>query len=195
MNIKGPGESSLLLLKVIKRLDQLEISYAIIGAFAASFYGVVRASVDVDALISIEKHERKLTELLDLLTEDGFVATVRRGNFEDPIDSVINIQDQFKNRVDLLTGIKGINTEVFNRTIKTSFNGVEIKIIGVEDFIAMKIFAGSPKDIQDALNALKISAQKTDIKLLKQLTLRFGKASFNKLENILKNNQDPTNDP
>jgi len=55
MNIKGPGESSLLLLKVIKGLCKENISYVIVGAFAASFYGIVRASLDADAVISVGK--------------------------------------------------------------------------------------------------------------------------------------------
>ena len=46
MKINGPGESSLLLLKVIKVLEKFKIPYAIVGAFAVSFYGLVRASLD-----------------------------------------------------------------------------------------------------------------------------------------------------
>ncbi len=51
MKANKPGQSTLLLLEVIKILEQFEIPYAIIGAFAASFYGVVRASLDADAVI------------------------------------------------------------------------------------------------------------------------------------------------
>jgi hypothetical protein len=46
MRIIGAGQSSLLLLKVIKHLNVSQISDAIVGAFAVSFYGVVRASMD-----------------------------------------------------------------------------------------------------------------------------------------------------
>ena len=42
MKISGPGESSLLLLKIVKLLNKLNIPYAVVGAFAASFYGLVR---------------------------------------------------------------------------------------------------------------------------------------------------------
>ena len=48
MKINGPGESSLLLLKVIKVLEKIKIPYAIVGAFAVSFYGLVR-------LVNMEK--------------------------------------------------------------------------------------------------------------------------------------------
>ena len=59
MKINGPGESPLLLLNVIKLLDKFDIPYAIVGAFAASFYGLVRASLDADAVISVEKKKKK----------------------------------------------------------------------------------------------------------------------------------------
>ena len=49
MKINGPGESTILLLKIIKLLNKLNFPYAVIGAFAASFYGHVRASLDADA--------------------------------------------------------------------------------------------------------------------------------------------------
>jgi len=186
MKINGPGESSLLLLKVIKRLDQLKIPYAVVGAFAASFYGIVRASLDADAVISVKGHEEKLSRLLDILKKDGYKTVLRRGNREDPIRSVINIVDRFQNRVDLLIGLRGMDTDVFQRVVKTSFLKKKIRIIGVEDFIAMKIFAGNPKDFMDAAGAFKVSRQKIDLNLLKKLTRRYGTKELAQLKKLLK---------
>ena len=184
MKINGPGESSLLLLKVIKRLDQLKIPYAVIGAFAASFHGFVRASLDADAVISVEGHEKKLDELAASLKKDGFKIELRRGDAQDPIRSVVHIEDKFQNRVDLLTGIRGMNEDVFDRAVTASFVGAPIKIIGVEDFIAMKVFAGSPGDIQDVVGVLKAGAGKINLPLTRQLTLRYGKKELERLEKI-----------
>ncbi len=72
MKAIGPGESSLLFLDVIKVLDKCKVPYAIIGAFAASFYGLVRASLDVDAVISVEGNENKLRKLLSSLEDKKF---------------------------------------------------------------------------------------------------------------------------
>lgn len=185
MNINGPGESSLLLLKVIKKLNQHNIPYAIIGAFAASFYGQVRASLDADALISVEGRKENLDQLLISLKKGGFKVALRHGDSQDPIRSVVNIEDKFQNRVDLLTGIRGVAEDVFKRVLKASFMGSRVTMIGIEDFIAMKIFAGSPKDIHDVIGVLKVSAKKIDLKLLRQLALRFGKIERDKLEKIL----------
>ena len=89
MKIKGPGESSLLLLKVIKILEKCRIPYVIVGAFAASFYGVVRASLDVDAVISVDKNNEKQNLLPALLKKIGLKVTLRRGDHKDPVLGVL----------------------------------------------------------------------------------------------------------
>lgn len=186
MKISGSGQSSLLLLKVIKLLNKWRVPYAIIGAFAASFYGVVRASLDADAVISLGDDEEKLTPFLATLKKAGFKTVLRRGDSRDPIHCVINIEDKFKNRVDLLIGIRGMMEDVFGRARTASFLRAKVRIIGIEDFIAMKIFAGGAKDIEDVLGMLQVSAGKFDLPLLKRLTLHYGKKELKKLEEILR---------
>ena len=186
MKIRGPGESPILLLKIIKLLNKLRIPYAIVGAFAASFYGLVRASLDADAIISIGREKGKLDQLMILLKKENLKTEIRQGNSQDPIRCVINIEDKFKNRVDLLIGISGMGEDVFDRIMTASFLKNKVKIVGIEDFIAMKIFAGNAKDIQDVIGVFQVSVKKINIPLLKKLTLNYGKKELNKLEGIMK---------
>ena len=186
MKIRGPGQSSLLLLKVIKLLNKRRVPYAIVGAFAASFYGVVRASLDADAVISLGDDEEKLHPLLSALKKEGLKTVLTRGDSRDPVRCVINVEDKFKNRVDLLVGIRGMTEDAFGRVRTASFLRAKIKLIGIEDFIAMKIFAGGAKDIEDVLGALQVSPEKIDRPLLKHLTLHYGKKELIKLEEILR---------
>jgi hypothetical protein len=53
MRTSASGESALLLLDVVQVLSREQVDYAIVGAMAASVYGVIRASRDADALLSI----------------------------------------------------------------------------------------------------------------------------------------------
>ena len=55
-----------------------------------------------------------------------------------------------------------------------------------EDFIAMKIFAGSPLDLEDASGVMKISRDKVNLTLLRELVQRFGKNELAKLKALLK---------
>ncbi len=186
MRTTTPGQSPLLLLDVIEILSKINVSYAIIGAFAASFYGVVRASMDTDAIIYFDDSKHGLQNTVKALTEAGLQVNHRTGDFDDPIAAVINVEDTFKNRVDLLFGIKGMKEDALTRTNQANFQNSSIKIISMEDLIAMKIFAGSSKDINDAIGIIKISADKINLSLLKELTANYGKDVHKEFEDLWK---------
>ena len=185
MRTTAPGQSTLLLLDVIDLLDKRHISYAVIGAFAASFYGIVRASLDADAVISIRSSKEGVDLSRDLESQ-GLKLERRNGDADDPVSAVINIQDTFHNRVDLLIGIRGMTREVFQRVEQAQFMGSSIKMAGLEDFIAMKIFAGSAKDIQDVIGVLEISGDKVNRNLLEKIAAQYGNECSAKLKELLK---------
>ena len=185
MRATAPGQSAVLLLDTIDVLNKRGIPYAIVGAFAASFYGVVRASLDADAVISAHTAQ-DIADLCADLRAQQLTVTHRRGDRNDPIAAVIDIEDRFHNKVDLLIGIRGTTAEIFQRTKTARFKGSAIKIVSPEDFIALKIFAGSPRDIQDAEGVLAVSRKSLDIKLLKKLTSQYGRACAKKLATLLK---------
>ncbi len=185
MRTTAPGQSALLLLDIIDILNQRKTAYAVIGAFAVSFYGSVRASLDVDAVISIHTRE-ELTGLSRDLKHAGWVVEQRRGDQDDPIAGVTYIQDQFGNRVDLLLGIRGMDKKIFDRVKEARFMNSKIKMVSQEDLIAMKIFAGSPKDLQDVIGIFQVSGTAIDLILLKKLTSQYGSSSTKKLQELLK---------
>jgi hypothetical protein len=185
MRAKGPGQSALLLLDVIDVLQHRHIPYAIIGAFAASFYGVVRASLDVDAVISLHPGQADVTVLRSTLHNAGLKSTYRRGEATDPVGAVLNVEDGFHNRVDLLMRIRGTSEAIFARTIDAAFMKARIRVMGLEDFIAMKIFAGSPKDLHDVTGVLHVSYDRVNLTLLKAVVQPYGKDALRKLESLL----------
>ncbi len=185
MRAKTHGQSILLLLDVIDCLNQHRIPYAIIGALAASFYGIVRASIDADAIVSIMTTQ-DASHLCRSLKAAGLMVEQRKGDEEDPVKGIISIIDQFQNKVDLLLGIQGMSSDTFQRIQKTDFQGASINMVGVEDFIAMKIFAGSPKDIQDVIGVLNVSAKTINLTLLRKLTRHYGQDCLLKLQKLLK---------
>ena len=131
MRAKASGESALLLLDVVDIL---------------SFYGVVRASVDADAVIFLPSGQAAVKELLDAIARAGFESSHTKGD-----------------RVDLL--------------------------IGIEDFIAMKIFAGGPMDLYDVAGVLKVSYDRIDLPLLKRLVRKYGKSAIGMLQSLLRENK------
>jgi predicted nucleotidyltransferase len=183
MRAKASGESTLLLVDAVHVLRTAQVDYAIIGAMAASVHGVIRASRDADALLSITA--AALPGLERSFKAAGFITELRHGDADDPISAVLTLHDEFENRVDLLVGIRGFDPQAFSRTIDVPLDGESLRFVSLEDFIAMKIFAGSPQDVSDATTALEVATEPLDINLLRQLAKRYGADSARSLENIL----------
>lgn len=184
MRTTGPSQSPLLLLDVIDILDRSKIPYAIVGAIAAAYHGEVRASRDADAVISLPSAD--IPFLTDNLTIAGLRVRVNKGDVDDPIRQVLALMDSHDNTVDLLWGVHGMDDGVMDRCRTTSLLGSIVKVIGPEDFIAMKLFAGGPKDLGDVQGVLEISGERLDIPLLKKVTRRYGAEESRALAVLLK---------
>jgi len=184
MRTRSDGESILLLLDAIQVLRAQNVDYAIVGAIAASIHGPVRASHDADALLSISTPALK--DLEQSFQKAGFGTDLRRGDMGDPIAAVLSLHDKFENRVDLLVGIRGFDPAGFSRTIEIPFEGESLKVVGLEDFVAMKLFAGGPQDLADAHNALEATPEPPDMGLLRSLAARYGVETARSLEKLQK---------
>lgn len=189
MRPTGPGQSALLLLDVIDVLNQEKISYAVIGAFAASFYGVVRASMDADAIVSLPPAPFEINDLIRRLSDPHLKTLHRKGDPEDSVGAVLNIEDQFNNRVDLLMNIRGVTEAIFSRTVEAEFMNAKIRMIGLEDFIAMKMLAGGPRDMSDIAGVLKVSCDRVNLALLRELVRKYGKTALARLDRLLGENK------
>jgi hypothetical protein len=185
MRTRGPGQSALLLLDVAAVLENEEVDYAVIGAMAASVHGFIRATTDADALVSVSP--AKLARLQKTFKKARFDTDLRHGDADDPIPALLTVADKHGNRVDLLAGLRGLDGEAFSRSITVPFLGSSLRVIGREDFIAMKCFAGGPLDIADARDALKSAKEPIDVDLMRRLTRRFGRSAADALEQVLAN--------
>jgi predicted nucleotidyltransferase len=183
MRSNGPGQSALLLLDVVERLVKDGIDYAVIGAIAASVHGIVRASFDADALVFVSR--QKLKNLAADFASSGLQIEIREGDIDDPIPALLAITDSHGNRVDLLAGLRGLEPAAVSRAIVVPFKGSEMRVIGREDFIAMKLYAGGPQDIADARNALLLATDSLDMSLLRNLAERFGREAATALQTLL----------
>jgi len=160
------------------------MDYVVIGAIAASVHGIVRASFDADALVSLSR--QRLKELASELAADGFQTELRVGDFDDPIPALLAISDSHGNRVDLLGGLRGLEPAAFSRTMQVPFKGTTMRVIGREDFIAMKAFAGGPQDLADARNAILLGRDSLDLNLVRALAQRYGREAAAALEALVK---------
>ncbi|MBS0580687.1 MAG: hypothetical protein JSR36_15630 [Proteobacteria bacterium] len=183
MRATRAGQSALLLLDVVEVLVREQLDYAVIGAFALSIYGAVRASTDVDALLQVPFD--RLKDLQAAIRALGLKTSLHQGEAEDPVRGLLVINDAFGNQVDLLGGLQGLDPEIFSRTIGVPFADQVLRLAGREDFIAMKCFAGGPQDLLDARSAYDGAQGPIDLDLLRTVTRRFGRDAADRLESIL----------
>jgi hypothetical protein len=172
-----------MLLDVVQILQRENIGYASIGAFALSAHGVGRGSTDVHALLFTTPE--RLAELRTLFDRAGLRTELRRGDADDPIPAMLVLHDGHDNRVDLLGGLRGMDPAAVSRTVNVPFRDVDLRVIGREDFIAIKCFAGDPQDILDAQSAFDSAQGPLDVDLLRAVTRRFGRDAADRLEQVL----------
>jgi len=177
------GQSALLLLDVVQILRREKVDYAVIGAFALTVHGVVRATTDVDALLFTTPG--RLAKLETPFRRAGFNVEVRIAEADDPVSGMLVLRDDLHNRVDLLGGLRHLDPGVLSRTLEVEFRDETLRIIGREDFIAMKCFAGSPQDLLDARSAYHAAPGPIDLDLLRTVSRRFGRTAADRLEEVL----------
>jgi len=183
MRASAPGQSALLMADVAELLAKQGVRYAVIGAMAAAVHGVVRASLDADAVVPLQVREAQA--LRQSLMEEGYEAALRTGDVDDPIPALLEVRDSHGNRVDLLIGLRGMDPEVLNRTRRIDFAGATLEIVGREDFIAMKAFAGGPVDLADARAIIELDRESLDLQLLRRLAQRFGRETAKAVDDLI----------
>lgn len=183
MRTTGPGQSAFLIIDAIVVLNREKVDYAVIGAMAGSVHGAIRASVDADAVIALTVQQS--ADLERKFQAAGFKTELRRGDMDDPIPAVLSLKDDYENRVDLLVGLRGMESQAFSRTLEVAFQNEKLRIIGREDFIAMKVFAGGPVDLMDASRVISAAGVSLDVELLRRLTRKFGREAAESLGRLL----------
>lgn len=92
------------------------------------------------------------------------------GDADDPISALLSVTDAHRNRGDLVIGLRGLDPGAFSRAQEVNLNGQPLRVIGREDFIATKAFAGSALDLSDARQAIAVDRNSLDLELLRRLS-------------------------
>ncbi len=154
------------LFEVTDALEAAKIRYAIVGGYALAFHGIVRATMDIDLILSLnlqqfEKAEKALLSInlksrLPIRAQD--VIKMRKEYIENrnlTSWSFVNYQDPTR-QVDIL-----ITDDVTNMTVqKITIKQRKIAVVSLEDLLQMKVKAGRPQDLIDINNIKKMLHEK-----------------------------------
>ena len=78
-----------------------------------------------------------------------------------------------------------MDPELMNRPRQVRLAETILEIVGREDFIAMKAFAGGPVDLADARTVIDLDRESLDLELLRRLAQRFGRDAARTVEDLI----------
>lgn len=138
-----------LLAKIAQALKESGLPYMIIGGQAVLLYGTPRMTKDIDITLGVDVDDLgKTIEIvrrvgLEIIPE-SFEAFVKQTFVLPTKDESTGI------RVDLIFSFTPYERQAIDRANPVFLHGTPVMFASVEDVIIHKIFAGRPRDIEDA---------------------------------------------
>ena len=131
----------------IHLLNTKSVKYVLVGAWALAFHGRPRYTGDLDIFVACDSDNA--VRLMEVIDAFGFGNTgIERGDFSQE-NYVIQL-GQVPNRIDILTGISGVNfEEAWKSRRKGSIEDIEVFVISRELLIKNKRAANRDKDRGD----------------------------------------------
>lgn len=145
------------LIEIIRRLDQARVrklvqSYALVGGFAVSAWGVARATRDIDLAVALGATDpARLAAYLK--------ASYHPGDPDDPLRGVFRVElpvDKQAVPVQLIVLQSRWADVVFRRVETLLVLDCSVPVVSWQALILLKLYAGGPVDLQDARDIVAI---------------------------------------
>jgi len=159
---------------LLKEFGKEKIRYAVIGGFALGFWGVTRATVDLDFLLLLEDADRADS----ILKKHGYAQVFRSENV-----ARYQSESSVHGTIDIIFSFREISRSMLARSVEISF-GEDLTLVTLipEDIIGLKIqaiandenrTARDKSDMHALLEARQKSGEKIDWSLLQEYCALF----------------------
>lgn len=147
---------------VVRALERLGVSYALIGGHAVALRGHPRMTVDYDFLTT----DRRVLQRDFWASLESASARVdaRRGDSDDPLAGVVHIVLPDDVDVDVVVGKWKWEQGVIDRAEMLDAGGLRIPVPRTSDLILLKLSAGGALDLQDVIVLLGLSDRETVVR-------------------------------
>jgi predicted nucleotidyltransferase len=142
----------------IELMNSHGVEYVIVGGHAVAYHGFPRFTGDMDFFV--KPSAENAARLVTVLHSFGFadVSSIESALLEP--GKIIQL-GRPPNRIDLLTGISGLDfDEALADSVATEFDAIPVRIIGLRSLLKNKAASGRPKDLVD-LDQLKKQRDRT----------------------------------
>ena len=130
------------------------VDFMLVGGYAVALHGWPRTTFDIDFWILANPENAKAV----MRAIKAFGAPLMGLTEEDFHRSgmVFQIGNE-PQRIDIISAVAGLDyADASSRAVKMTIDGLEIKVLSIDDLIVNKRAAGRPKDIADALALEKL---------------------------------------
>ena len=142
----------------------LGVRWFLFGAQAAILHGVARLTADVD--VTVEPGSRSNTALVAALVEAGFELRVAdAGGFVEATRVLPLSHPRTRMPVDVVLAGPGLEELFMSRAQERVIADVRVPVACAEDLVTMKVLAGRPKDLEDALAMMRAQGATLDLEL------------------------------
>ena len=133
------------------------VDFMLVGGYAVALYGWPRTTFDIDFWI-MANTENSQAVMRAVKAFGAPLMGLTESDFNKP-GMVFQIGTE-PQRIDIISAVDGLNyADASRRAVKMNVDGLEIKVISIDDLIVNKRASGRPKDIADALALEKLKAR------------------------------------
>ncbi len=177
-----------ILANIARRLKEKELPYMVIGGQAVLLYGEPRLTRDID--ITLGADVDRLDDVIAVADELSMKSLLPDARQFAKQTMVLPVMEESTGvRVDFIFSFTPYEAQAINRARKVVIKGEEVAFSSPEDIVIHKIFAGRPRDIEDA-RSIVVRNPTLDIGYirgwLKEFEMSAGKPFLDTLEEMLK---------
>jgi hypothetical protein len=161
--------------RLAEAFDRLGVSYAIGGALANNYGGIVRATQDVDCLIALPAIKYQL--FCDALSNLG--CALRSEAAGDVAATVATLREQVLTRklieaycdsirIEMFVPAVPLQDEILRRAVSIHLGDREVRVTTAEYLVLLKLAFHRHKDLQDVRGILWVQRGNLDIEYLRK---------------------------
>ena len=156
-----PPDLSGLLARLARALDDRQLPFMLIGGQAVLVHGVPRLTEDID--VTLEVDPRELPRVLELCGALGLTSLVTDVEAFVRETFVLPVRDEgTAMRVDFVFSTTPYERQAIARAVRVRLGDATIPFATAEDLIVHKLFAGRPRDWEDAVGVARRGGARID---------------------------------
>ena len=133
------------------------VDFMLVGGYAVALYGWPRTTFDIDFWIMANSENAKAV-MRAIRAFGAPLMGLTEADFHKP-GMVFQIGTE-PQRIDIISAADGLDyADAARRAVRMTVDGLELKVISIDDLIVNKRSSGRPKDIADALALEKLKAR------------------------------------